>query len=126
MLHQGYSSGMTILSMHAAGAALEDHVFARRTKQVVNDGKDYLYAELDKMGLKYIKSHGNFMIVDVGQDSRRMYMALRKKGVMIRSGWSYATEESNPLKNYIRVSIGTPDELEVFMSEFKTVMSSPG
>lgn len=126
MLHTGYSGGLTILSMHAAGAAIEDHAFAQRTKQVVDDGKDYLYAEFDKMGLKYIKSHGNFMIVDVGRDSRRLYMALRKKDVMIRSGWSYATEENNPLKNHIRISIGTPDELEVFMSEFKTAMSTPG
>jgi histidinol-phosphate/aromatic aminotransferase/cobyric acid decarboxylase-like protein len=42
---------------------------------------------------------------------------------MIRSGWGYATQDSNMLSNHIRVSIGKPDELEVFVSELKNVLS---
>lgn len=123
-LHQGFGGGLTVLSTYAASAAIDDHEFVDRTKKVNADGQDYLYAQFDKMGLKYTRSHTNFMIVDIGKDSRRTVMELRKKGVMVRSGWSYATRESNPLMNYIRVSIGTPDELEVFISELKNVLST--
>ena len=124
MLHMGFGGGLTVLITYAASAAIEDYSFVNRTLQVTNDGKDSLMAEFDAMGLKYTPSHTNFMIVDLGRDSRRVVSALRKKGVFVRSGYSYATRESNPLENHIRISIGTPDELEVFMSELKQVMGA--
>lgn len=117
-LYTGFGGGLTVLSTYAATAALDDHAFVERTKRVTAEGKDFLYAEFDKMGLKYTKSHANFMIVDVGKDSRRVSTELRKRGVLIRSGWSYGPA----LKNHIRVSVGTPQELEVFINEFKNVM----
>jgi histidinol-phosphate/aromatic aminotransferase/cobyric acid decarboxylase-like protein len=64
------------------------------------------------------------MIVDVGQDSRKIVAELRKRGVMVRSGWGYQAGGANPLANYIRVSIGKPDELEVFVSELKNVLGA--
>ncbi|MBM3264239.1 MAG: aminotransferase class I/II-fold pyridoxal phosphate-dependent enzyme [candidate division Zixibacteria bacterium] len=124
MLHQGFGQGMTVLSSHAASAALEDHDFVTQTIKVTNDGKDFLYGEFKKMGLKYTPSHSNFLIVDVGQDSRKIVTELRKRGVMVRSGWGYQGAGMNPLSNHIRISIGKPDELEVFMNEFKKVMGA--
>lgn len=122
MLQQGFGGGLTSLSTHAASAALDDHEFVARTKKITNDGKDYLMAEFDKMGLEYTPSHGNFMIVNIGRDSQRMSFEMRKRGVMIRSGGGYRTRELNPLKNHIRVSIGKADELEVFMNELKDIL----
>ena len=122
MLQQGFGGGLTSLSTHAANAALGDLEFVTRSKKVVNDGKDFLMAEFDKMGLEYTPSHGNFMIVNIGRDSQRMSGEMRKRGIMIRSGGGYRTREVNPLKNHIRVSIGKPDELEVFMNELKDIL----
>ena len=124
MMTMGFGGGLTVLSTYAASAAIDDIQFVDRTLKITNDGKDYLMSEFDKMGLKYTPSHTNFMIVDVERDSRRVISALRKKGVYVRSGYSYMTRESNPLQNHIRISIGTPDELEVFMSELKTVLGA--
>lgn len=122
MLQQGFGGGLTSLSTHAAAAALDDHEFVTRTRKVTDDGKDYLIAEFDKMGLEYTPSHGNFMIVNIGRDSRRMSTEMRKRGVSIRSGGGYRTREHNLLNNHIRVSIGKPDELEVFISELKDIL----
>ena len=126
MVHLGFfGGGLSSLGSYAALAALDDDEFVHRTKKVVNDGKDYLAAEFDRMGLKYTPSHGNFLIVDVKRNSGRMTMELRKRGVMVRSGAVYRTRNQDPLKNHLRVSIGTMDELEVFINELSDILSGP-
>ncbi len=123
MVHMGFfGGGLSTLGMHAALAAMDDHEFVARTKKVVNDGKDYLSAEFDRMGLAYTPSHGNYMIVDVKRDSRRMGGALRERGVMVRGGSGYRTREVNLLGNHLRVTIGKPDELEVFVNELEDIL----
>ena len=123
-MHQGFGGGLTVLSSYAGSAAIDDHEFVDWTKKVTNDGKDYLYEQFKKMGLKYTPSHSNFVIVDVGRDSRKIVGDLRKKGVMVRSGWGYQSGDMNPLSNHIRISIGKPDELEVFVSELKIALAA--
>ncbi|MDE2728453.1 MAG: histidinol-phosphate transaminase, partial [Gemmatimonadota bacterium] len=66
--------------------------------------------------------HGNYMIVDVGRDSRRMSGELFRRGVMVRSGSGYRTQEVNLLGNHLRVTIGKPDELEVFVNELEDIL----
>jgi len=123
MAHMGFfGGGLSTLGMHAALAAMDDHEFVDRTKKVVNDGKDYLSGEFDRLGLAYTPSHGNYMIVDVKRDSRRMGMELRNRGVMIRSGSGYRTREVDLLGNHLRVTIGKPDELEVFVNELEDIL----
>lgn len=126
MVHMGFfGGGLSTLGMHAALAAMDDDEFVARTKKVVNDGKDFLSAEFDRLGLAYTPSHGNFMIVDVKRNSSRMAMELRKRGVMVRSGSGYRTREINLLGNHLRVTIGKPDELEVFVNELEDILGSP-
>ena len=123
MAHMGFfGGGLSTLGMHAALAAIDDVEFVDRTLKVVNDGKDYLSTEFDRLGLAYTPSHGNYMIVDVGRDSRRMSGELFRRGVMIRSGSGYRTREIDLLGNHLRVTIGKPDELEVFVNELEDIL----
>ena len=123
MAHMGFfGGGLSTLGMHAALAALDDDEFVARTLKVVDDGKDYLSAEFDRLGLEYTPSHGNYMIVNVGRDSRRMSGALFRRGVMVRSGSGYRTREVDLLGNHLRVTIGKPDELEVFVNELEDIL----
>ncbi len=123
MLSQGFfGGGLSTLGMHAALAALDDHEFVVRTKRVVNDGKAYLAGEFDRMGLAYTPSDGNFMIVDVKRNSGRMSMELRKRKVSVRAGNVYRSREHDLLANHLRVTIGKPDELEVFVNELEDIL----
>ena len=88
----------------------------------MNDGKEYLSAEFDRLGLEYTPSHGNYMIVDVKRDSRRTAGALFRRGVMVRSGSGYRTREVDLLGSHLRVTIGKPDELEVFVNELEDIL----
>ncbi len=123
MAHMGFfGGGLSTLGMHAALAALDDDEFVSRTLKVVNDGKAYLSAEFDRLGLAYTPSHGNYMIVDVTRDSRRMSGELFRRGVMVRAGSGYRTREIDLLGNHLRVTIGKPDELEVFVNELEDIL----
>ena len=123
MLTQGFfGGGLSTLGMHAALAALDDDEFVDRTKRVVNDGKDYLAGAFDRMGLAYTPSDGNFMVVDVGRNSGRMSGELqaRRDGAQRFNG--YRTREIDLLGNHLRVTIGKPDELEVFVNELEDIL----
>jgi histidinol-phosphate aminotransferase len=62
------------------------------------------------MGLKYVPSCANFVLVNVG-NAAEVFQRLMKKGIIVRSMVSYHLPE------YIRVSIGTPEQNARFLAE---------
>lgn len=88
------------LAQVAAVAALEDESHALRTIQFVQQGRQYLYRELDRLGLFYVPSQANFIFIDFKKDSEEMLRVLLKEGIIIRPGkvWGYPT--------FARVTIG--------------------
>ena len=68
------------------------------------------------MGLSYKKSQGNFVWVDVKKDSKEVFNALQKMGVIIRAGAPFGA----PV--HIRVTVGTPRELTKFIECLKKVL----
>ena len=56
------------------------------------------------MGLNYVKSQANFILVDMGNDAKPIVEALLKKGLIVRGVQPYN------LPTFIRVSIGLPSE----------------
>ena len=67
------------------------------------------------MGLKYIPSSANFVLVHVG-DGGEVFKRLMKKGIIVRSMVSYHLPE------YIRVSIGTPEQNARFLAELPAAL----
>ncbi len=100
----------------AALAALEDKNFLNKTRKTVWQGKDFLYGNLKKMGLAYVPTVANFILVDVGRDGAAVFKELLKYGVIVRDMKQYG------LKNYIRVTIGTRKENERFIKALKKVL----
>jgi histidinol-phosphate aminotransferase len=107
---------VNILAQAAAEAALDDRMFIKKTRRLVLDGKKYLYAELKKMGLAYLPSVANFILIDVGRDSPDVFKSMLKYGVIVRDMLQYG------LNNFIRVTIGTKKENERFIRVIKKVL----
>jgi len=105
------------LAQSAACAALDDRKFLEKTRSAVFQGKDYLYAALGRMGIAYVQSVANFLLVDTGRDGVGVFKELLKCGVIIRDMKQYG------LKNFIRVTIGTKKENEKFIAALKKVLS---
>jgi len=105
------------LAQSAACAALDDRKFLEKTRSAVLQGKDYLYTALGKMGIAYVQSAANFLLIDAGRDGVGVFKELLKCGVIVRDMKQYG------LKNFIRVTIGTRKENEKFIAAMKKVLS---
>ena len=104
------------LAQVAALAALDDQGHVEKSVKINNDGLAYLYGELDGMGLSYVKSHANFFLIDMKGDGVKVYQDLMKEGVIVRPMGIY------DLKNYLRVTVGLPEENKRFMEALKAVI----
>jgi len=104
------------LAQAAALAALDDHEFLARTQHLVKEGLAFFCRELDHLGIAYIPSQANFLLIRVDRNSREVYEQMLRQGVIIRAMTSYQ------LPDYIRVNAGLPEENQRFMQTFKRVM----
>ncbi|MDO8662569.1 MAG: histidinol-phosphate transaminase [Candidatus Omnitrophota bacterium] len=105
-----------LLAQAGAMAAIEDREFLRKTRRIVLEGKDYLYGNLKKLGLAYVPSVANFILIDVGQDGVELFNKMLRFGVIVREMKQYG------LKNFIRVTIGTKKENERFVKVLKKIL----
>jgi len=104
------------LAQAAAVAALSDQEHALRSIQMVQEGKRYLYKELDSMGLSYVLSQANFVFIDFKRDSNEIFQALLREGIIIRPGktWGYPT--------CARVTIGRIEENQRLIEALRKVL----
>lgn len=101
----------------AALAALKDKNFLSKTKKLVRDGKKFLYSEFKELGLKYIPSVTNFILIDVGKDTDQLCKRLLKKGIIVRDMKAWG------LDAFIRVTVGTEKENKRFIKELKRIIT---
>jgi histidinol-phosphate aminotransferase len=107
------------LAQAAAIAALNDADFLQQSARLNTEGYRQLTQEFDALGLEYIPSYGNFVLVRVGNEDDagdRVNLALLKKGVIVRPVGNYG------LPQWLRVSIGLPAENSIFIDALKTVL----
>jgi histidinol-phosphate aminotransferase len=104
------------LAQVAATAALRDKEYVKKLKKMNTEGRQFLYTSLDKMGIEYVPSEANFILVRVG-DADRVYKSLLEKGVIVRPMAGFG------MKEHIRVTIGIPAENRRLIRSLKAVNS---
>jgi histidinol-phosphate aminotransferase len=70
-----------------------------------------------EMGLTTVPSHANFVCIDLGRPARPVFEALLARGIIVRPG------EPLGMPTHIRVSVGTPAEIEAFVEAFRAVLA---
>lgn len=103
----------------AALAALKDQEHISRVVTLCQKEKKRIEEFLTRMGLVYVPSKTNFILVKVGGDGRKVYTDLLKRGVIVRAMNAYGFDE------YIRVTVGLPEENDRFLSELSSVLGKP-
>ena len=103
------------MSQAAAQAALNDTNHLDATILVNNVAKDLLENGFTNLGLSYIPSETNFMMVDVGTNAAQVRDQLADLGYLVRSGWGMPT--------YLRVSTGTVDEMNGFLLALESILT---
>lgn len=96
------------IAQAGALASLGDTDHLARTKAVTDRGRAQLQGAFAAMGLPFIPSYANFVLVDVG-DAAAVFQALLVKGVIVRAMGGYK------LPRHIRVSIGTEEQNRLFL-----------
>jgi len=104
------------LAQTAALAALEDASFLKKSLQVNNEGKKYLYQELKDLGLDFIPSQANFICINIKKKADLVFIEMMRDGVIIRPLTSFG------LPNAIRVTVGTKEQNKKFIATLKAVL----
>jgi histidinol-phosphate aminotransferase len=93
----------------AAGVAAlgaRDHV--ERSRELVRAGRRRFYAELPRLGIEYLPTQANFILIDLRRDSRPMYDFLLRRGLIVRPTHSFG------LPTCLRVTFGLPEQNDRF------------
>jgi histidinol-phosphate aminotransferase len=106
------------LALAAADAVLDDTDFLARSIAINRAGMQQLETGLRELGLSFIPSAGNFVAIDFGRDAAPLYQAFLQEGIIVRPVGVYE------MPNWLRVSIGLPDQNARFLSSCKKVMSA--
>lgn len=101
------------IAQRAAIVALRDRKHVAKSKSINETGKEYLYGELNSMGIKYVPTEANFIYIPF-EGAMALYEKLLKLGVIIRPMGPDA----------VRVTIGLPEENRRFVEALKAVVKS--
>jgi len=108
------------LALCAAAAALDDNKHLNKSLECNVRGMQQLTQAFSEMDLEFIPSVGNFICVKVG-DGLKIYESLLHHGVIVRPVANYELPE------YLRITIGTPDENDRFIKALrKEIIQSDG
>ena len=111
---------LNALSQTAAEVAVEmyEDELRSRVRKIIGE-RERLYGELSHIaGLTPVRSRANFMVVHSSIDPRQVFRELIKRDILIRDVSGYPM-----LRDYFRVSVGTPEENDLLLSTLREIFS---
>ena len=109
---------VSVLAQAAGIAALGDEGFVEKSVRANAEGRRYLCREVERMGLEHAESHTNFILVRVGPNATKVYERLLERGIIVRPCKQY------DLPEFLRISIGTPEQNERLIDALETLLRS--
>jgi histidinol-phosphate aminotransferase len=107
------------LAQAAALAALDDEAHILECVRMIEAGRHFLYDELKRIGLQYVPSRANFILVDVGRNAADIYQKLLHQGVIVRPMTPFGLETA------LRITVGTPEENRKLVKALRVVLGKP-
>ena len=102
------------IAMASAIAALKDQDWVEECRDKNNLGLRQLEEACDSMGLPWVPSKANFLLIKIG-DGRKAFQELQKIGIITRP-------MPDSLRDYIRISIGTSQENRLVIEGLKQIL----
>ncbi len=110
------SMGIANIVTNAATAALDDKEFLAMYLKKNREVADYTHKALNEMGIAAVATQGNFMMFPIDTYKGKFAADMAAKKILLRDDF----KELNGNK-WGRVSIGTMDEMKVFLSAMKQI-----
>ena len=104
------------MAQAAARASLRDTEHVAKSVEINRKGKEYLYRELKNMGLDFVPSEANFLLVHLDRPGADVMAELLKMGVIVRPMTGYG------FPNSIRITVGTEDQNKRLISSLGKVL----
>ncbi|MGP4971153.1 pyridoxal phosphate-dependent aminotransferase [Psychrobacter aquimaris] len=97
----------------AAIATLNDGEFLALSLRNTNQSRQMIETVLDELGLRYLPSQTNFIFHEIKGDLKAYIYRMRDHGVKVG-------REFPPVTGFNRLTLGTPEEMEVFVEVLKS------
>lgn len=94
-------------------ATLDDEDFLARSLHSTNQSRQMVEATLNDLGLRYLPSQANFIFHEVNGEVKTYMDRMREHGIVVG-------REFPPIEGFSRLTLGTPDEMTVFIEVLKT------
>ncbi len=105
------------LGLVGAQAALSDHAFIKKSIAMNRSGMKVMEKYYKKAGIPFLPSQGNFHLINTrrgfGKEGAEVFHECLKMGLIFRPVANYGMPE------WMRVSIGTPEEFKAAISAFE-------
>jgi histidinol-phosphate aminotransferase len=112
-------ASISITSAAGARASLQDKDLVPLRKKINADIRAETLEFLAKKGYKFVPgSQGNMFMVDVNRPGREFQAAMLKENVAVGRTWT-------AMPNYVRVTVGTKEEMAKFQTAFVKCMDLP-
>ena len=111
---QGWNA-MPITAVAAASASLNDPNLVPQRKQINATTRESVFAWLRSNGYSFIPSQSNCFMLDTRRDGKLVNEAMQKQNVYVGRIWPI-------MPTYVRVTVGTPAEMDRFQVAFNEVM----
>ena len=95
---------VNLIAQAAALAALTDTEHVQKSRETNLQGKRYLYRAFEELGLSYIPTQGNFILVDCQRDATSIAQNMLRSGIIVRPVKGYG------LPHHLRITIGAQDQ----------------
>jgi histidinol-phosphate aminotransferase len=105
------------IAQAGALAALDDVEHVKRTRENNAVGLRFFAAAFGELGWEFVPSAANFLLVKTG-DGQRVFDAMQRLGVIVRPMGGYQ------LGDWIRITVGTPEQNERCLSSLRTVLKN--
>jgi histidinol-phosphate/aromatic aminotransferase/cobyric acid decarboxylase-like protein len=107
---------MPITAMAGAAASLQVKSLVPERRKIIADVRSDVFEYLDQHNFKFVPSKSNCFMVDVRRPGSQIVEAMRAENIYIGRVWpSWPT--------YVRVTVGTQDEMDKFKAAFVKVMA---
>jgi histidinol-phosphate aminotransferase len=103
------------IAQAGALASLQDDSHQAKTRELNKQGRDFLEQGFRERNLEYVPSVANFVLVKVGK-GKELFQKLLRRGMIVRAMDEYKLPE------WIRVSVGTPEQNHRFFEDLDKVL----
>lgn len=103
----------------AAAAAICDTAYFHQTRQAIMDTREKILERLRALGFEVAPSKANFLFTRYPKlPGKTVFLALRERGILVRR-W-----ELPRIEDYLRISIGTNEEMDLLCAALENIVTS--